>query len=317
MTSPIDPTEQHPSASPDPQPPIDSGAAPPKSGLDRFTSKQKLAGVLGILLVLALCACCGATGIGALVSNNDDKKSTKHAAEPPKSSVSIAEPGRLIGEGEVTGISAGDAIEVAMADGTRLVHISGTTAPVASSGQCWAEESRKFAEQNLSGKKVKLFISPGQTDPGKGAGIDAHAVLSDGTNYGVAALEAGAVRADINAKLPELLDKFTAAQKQASDAKRGLWGGPCNGSLTPPAPSAPAQPSTPPAAESQNSSPQSSSAPQQSAPSTKAPASGSGGGAVYYSNCAAAKAAGAAPLHIGQPGYRAALDRDHDGVACE
>jgi hypothetical protein len=39
--------------------------------------------------------------------------------------------------------------------------------------------------------------------------------------------------------------------------------------------------------------------------------------AVYYANCAAAKAAGAAPLHVGEPGYRAGLDRDNDGVACE
>ncbi len=38
---------------------------------------------------------------------------------------------------------------------------------------------------------------------------------------------------------------------------------------------------------------------------------------VYYANCSAAKAAGAAPLHRGEPGYRAALDRDNDGVACE
>ncbi|MFF1882965.1 excalibur calcium-binding domain-containing protein [Pseudarthrobacter sp. NPDC058196] len=37
----------------------------------------------------------------------------------------------------------------------------------------------------------------------------------------------------------------------------------------------------------------------------------------YYANCTAAKAAGAAPLYRGQPGYRSALDRDGDGVACE
>ena len=40
-------------------------------------------------------------------------------------------------------------------------------------------------------------------------------------------------------------------------------------------------------------------------------------GAVYYRNCAAARAAGAAPMYRGQPGYRPALDRDGDGVACE
>lgn len=43
----------------------------------------------------------------------------------------------------------------------------------------------------------------------------------------------------------------------------------------------------------------------------------SGGGGGYYANCAAARAASAAPLRAGQPGYRAALDRDKDGVACE
>ena len=39
--------------------------------------------------------------------------------------------------------------------------------------------------------------------------------------------------------------------------------------------------------------------------------------AAYYANCTAAKAAGAAPLYAGSAGYRAALDRDHDGIACE
>jgi hypothetical protein len=38
---------------------------------------------------------------------------------------------------------------------------------------------------------------------------------------------------------------------------------------------------------------------------------------VYYQNCTAAKAAGVDPLHDDDPGYRSALDRDHDGVACE
>ena len=39
--------------------------------------------------------------------------------------------------------------------------------------------------------------------------------------------------------------------------------------------------------------------------------------AAYYPNCAAARAAGASPLFVGQPGYRGGLDRDKDGVACE
>jgi hypothetical protein len=36
-----------------------------------------------------------------------------------------------------------------------------------------------------------------------------------------------------------------------------------------------------------------------------------------FSSCGAARAAGAAPLHRGSPGYSPVLDRDGDGVACE
>ncbi len=41
------------------------------------------------------------------------------------------------------------------------------------------------------------------------------------------------------------------------------------------------------------------------------------GEAVYYRNCSAARAAGAAPIHVGEAGYASHLDRDGDGVACE
>jgi endonuclease YncB( thermonuclease family) len=38
---------------------------------------------------------------------------------------------------------------------------------------------------------------------------------------------------------------------------------------------------------------------------------------VWYRNCAEARAAGAAPLYRGRPGYRPEMDGDGDGVACE
>ena len=38
---------------------------------------------------------------------------------------------------------------------------------------------------------------------------------------------------------------------------------------------------------------------------------------MYYENCDAARAAGAAPVHRGDPGYGSHLDRDGDGAACE
>lgn len=38
---------------------------------------------------------------------------------------------------------------------------------------------------------------------------------------------------------------------------------------------------------------------------------------AYYRNCSAARAAGAAPVYRGQPGYGSHLDRDNDGIGCE
>lgn len=38
---------------------------------------------------------------------------------------------------------------------------------------------------------------------------------------------------------------------------------------------------------------------------------------VYYRNCSAARAAGAAPVYRGDPGYASHLDRDNDGIGCE
>ncbi|WP_217239849.1 excalibur calcium-binding domain-containing protein [Streptomyces sp. AC555_RSS877] len=54
---------------------------------------------------------------------------------------------------------------------------------------------------------------------------------------------------------------------------------------------------------------------------TAQPAAGSDDGSsdadVYYENCTAVRAAGAAPIHRGEPGYASHLDRDNDGVACD
>ncbi|WP_287001696.1 MULTISPECIES: excalibur calcium-binding domain-containing protein [Gordonia] len=50
---------------------------------------------------------------------------------------------------------------------------------------------------------------------------------------------------------------------------------------------------------------------------TTTPTENSDSGSAYYSSCKQARAAGAAPLYAGQPGYSSSLDRDGDGVACE
>lgn len=56
-----------------------------------------------------------------------------------------------------------------------------------------------------------------------------------------------------------------------------------------------------------------------SAPATPAPgkAAAKRGAAVFYRNCSEARAAGAAPVRRGDPGYGSHLDRDNDGSGCE
>jgi hypothetical protein len=79
---------------------------------------------------------------------------------------------------------------------------------------------------------------------------------------------------------------------------------PTNQPASAPAQAAPAPPAQQPAPAQAQMAP----AP---APAPAAPA------AVTYANCAAVRAAGAAPIHVGQPGYSGKLDRDGDGVGCE
>ena len=59
-------------------------------------------------------------------------------------------------------------------------------------------------------------------------------------------------------------------------------------------------------------------APAAPAPEAVVPGPAVGPGTeTYYPNCAAVRAAGAAPIRQGDPGYRAGLDGDGDGTGCE
>jgi outer membrane biosynthesis protein TonB len=68
---------------------------------------------------------------------------------------------------------------------------------------------------------------------------------------------------------------------------------------------------TPPPAPAPDPAPAPAPEPEYTPPPTPAPES------VYYANCTAARAAGAAPVLAGQPGYGTHLDRDGDGIGCE
>ena len=107
---------------------------------------------------------------------------------------------------------------------------------------------------------------------------------------------------------PTITTTTSAAQAPAAPAQFTVPGVPL-APVAPPAVSAPAPAEPGPAAPAPAVAPV--------LPPVDSFPGGATGGPVYYRNCAAARAAGVAPLHRGDPGYRSGLDRDGDGVACE
>lgn len=181
----------------------------------------------------------------------------------------------------VTVESIVDGRTVVLSSGAKVL-LSGLAQP----GECWAASSVEFATKTLVGKPVRIVAS--------------QLLLADGVDYAVLAAGQGVARAVSGADTA-----IQAAQTAAQQATLGFWGPSCGGLDVKPAPVV-APPPVAPKPAPQPVAPQ----PQpQPAPPAPAPA--------YYANCAAAKAAGAAPLYRGQAGYRSGLDRDGDGVACE
>ncbi|KUH85348.1 nuclease [Mycobacterium sp. GA-1999] len=163
--------------------------------------------------------------------------------------------------------------------------------------ECWGPEATEFATSNLLGSRVAVVIDPTQDRTDRYGRTLAYLVRADGWNYSVETARAGAARSYIYGGNPvSLYDEIEAAEQEARNAPRGLWGPPCNGDTA----STAADTGAPP--------------PPQALPAADIPPPSS---SVYYDDCDAARAAGAAPLRAGEPGYRAGLDGDRDGSACE
>jgi micrococcal nuclease len=165
---------------------------------------------------------------------------------------------------------------------------------------CWGPEATAFAKSTLLGQRVAVIADPTQDRTDRYGRTLAYLVRADGWDYSVEAARAGAARSYVYGGVPvSRHSAITAAEAEARDASRGLWGPPCNG-LTG---SIDTLPQAAPAPVPFVGSPP---------PEGALPSSG-----VYFDNCKAARRAGAAPLHSGEPGYRSGLDGDGDGVACE
>ena len=217
---------------------------------------------------------------------------------PPASTTSTTTPAAVTYT--VSAVTDGTTVVVKGSDGTtKTVRVLGVTAPLAGTG-CFATESLNWAVTTLSGKAVTLGAETAQ-------GIAV--TLADGRDYAALAIQLGYLKYTADAALPAL----AAAESAAKQATTGLWGPPCNGTIDAPAPTTAVQPVAPPPPATTKAAPK----PPPVVRTTEEPPAPEPDHSAYYANCSAAKAAGAAPLYRGEPGYRSALDRDGDGVACE
>ncbi|SDG61154.1 Cellulose binding domain-containing protein [Lentzea fradiae] len=144
---------------------------------------------------------------------------TSEPERPPSSSTVPVKPPTLVNEvvppqdvlTVVRDVVDGRTVE--LADGTK-VRIARLEEPKA----CFATAARDFARSTLLARSVRYTgLQVGEVE----------LRLEDGTDYAVLAVRQGALR-------PENTDNgpLTSARDEASAAKRGLWGPPCDGSDT-------------------------------------------------------------------------------------
>ncbi|GLZ40319.1 excalibur calcium-binding domain-containing protein [Actinokineospora sp. NBRC 105648] len=233
------------------------------------------------LLCLALLGGCAAT---------DRTAAEPVGSAPPAVSTTTAEPTTTTttptptAPAKATVSEVVDARTVLTSAGKKVV-VAGLAAP----GECWQAAAQEYARGILAGQQVYL------SDVG-------NLTLADGTDFALSAISKGMAKTTAVASLT-----LTDAQQVAQTAALGLWGAPCSGSDSTPVTTKravqPLVPVVPP--------------PPAPAPVEEPVAAPTEQGGAYYKSCAEAKKAGAAPMHRGEPGYRAALDRDKDGIACD
>jgi hypothetical protein len=183
----------------------------------------------------------------------------------------------------VTQVIDGDTIVIDTGEHVRFIGID-----MPERGHCGYSEATANMRNMLYGKAVVL--TPGaRDDVDKYGRLLRYVDLPDGTDTGLAQIAGGFAVARYDSR-----DGYGhhPRQEQYVAADTGAAAGCVYGTTTPTAPTPPAAPAAPPTTAAADSS-------------------------VYYANCAAARTAGAAPLHVGDPGYRKGLDRDDDGIACE
>ena len=181
-----------------------------------------------------------------------------------------------------------DGDTITMSDGT-TVRLIGIDTP--ERGQCGYEDSSATIAQLIGGQYVTLV--PGARDDIDRYGRLLRYVEVNGVDVDLAMIESGHAIARYDGRdgygVHPRQDEYVHADALTSSTN-----------LCAPAAVAPA-----------------SIVPFAGIPVAPAPATTAAPAGVYYQNCTAVRAAGAAPIRAGDPGWQPKFDRDGDGVGCE
>lgn len=254
--------------------------------------------IASMLLLVAACGSPGAVQTQTTASEPGGDQD-KGAAESEESS-----PSKRI-KAEVVKVTDGDTIKVSVngkEENVRflLVDTPETHHPKLGE-QPFGKEASAFTTELLTGKTVELEqdVSPGPDKYGRML----YYIYVDGKSVQEMLLEKGLARvAYIYVPNVKYVDKYREIQEKAQQAGVGIWSvenyAREDGYHS----------------EAVNEPKKGSSRPMENTVRTPAADDGK---TVYYASCKEARAAGAAPIRKGEPGYRVEMDGDQDGIACE
>lgn len=95
---------------------------------------------------------------------------------------------------------------------------------------CGGPEATEFARKNLAGQRVAVITDPTQDLHDRYGRTLAYLVKPGNWDYSVEAVRAGVGRAYVYGHSPATrAPQIAAAEDEAKQAHRGLWGPPCNG----------------------------------------------------------------------------------------